>query len=331
MQETIWFASIMLVIGFVLIIKGGDIFVDATIYFAEITKIPKMLIGATVVSLCTTLPELLVSTLAVTSGAPDLGIGNALGSIICNTALVLGISATVLPAAVHRGSFRAKSSFLLLSILVLFIFMLDMKISLFEGILLAVIMFLFIFYSINAAKKARLYKEDPPLEKDKKLIIKNTILFVLGIAGIIIGARLLVDNAKIIARSLGVSDQIIGLTVVALGTSLPELATTISAIVKKEFSLSVGNIIGANILNIVLILSTCAIISPSGLIISMQPLLFFKEPIAQSLVFDVPFILILSLIVIIPAFIKGKLYRWQGITLMTLYVSYIGYHLIGAL
>ena len=138
MQETVWFASIMLAIGFVLIIKGGDIFVDATIYFAEVTRIPKLLIGATVISLCTTLPELMVSTIAVTSGVPDMGIGNALGSIVCNTALILGISVTVLPASIHKQTFRAKAAFLILSIIILFIFMLDKNINMFEGILLEI-------------------------------------------------------------------------------------------------------------------------------------------------------------------------------------------------
>lgn len=330
MQETIWFASIMLVIGFALIIKGGDIFVDGTVYFAEITRIPKLIIGATIISLCTTLPELMVSTLAVSGGAPDMGIGNALGSIICNTALILGISATVLPAHVHKNTFRAKAAFLLAAIALVFIFMLDKNINAFEGVLLAIVMILFFTYSITAAKKARRYNEhEETPEVTKKKIIANSIKFALGVAGIIIGARFLVDNAKFIAHELGVSDQVIGLTVVALGTSLPELATTISALVKKEFSLSVGNVIGANILNIVLILSTCSIISPAGLQVSMQPLAFFKELIPQALVFDLPVVLLVSLIVIVPAWIKGRLYRWQGITLLSVYALYIGYLAIG--
>jgi len=332
MQETIWFASIMLVIGFALIIKGGDLFVDGTVYFAEITRIPKLIIGATVISLCTTLPELMVSTIAVRTGAPDLGIGNALGSIICNTTLILGLSATVLPAHVHKSTFRVKAAFLLASIAILFVFMLDKNINAFEGIILAVIMFLFFAYSIVASKKARKYNENEETpDINRKSIITNSIKFVVGVIGIIVGAWLLVENAKFIAHEIGISDQIIGLTVVALGTSLPELATTISAIVKKEFSLSVGNVIGANILNIVLILSTCSIISPSGLNVSLQTLPFFSMPIPQALVFDVPVVLFLSLLVIIPAWIKGRLYRWQGITLLTLYVGYIGYLTLGVL
>ncbi len=331
MQETVWFASILLAIGFVLIIKGGDLFVDGTVYFAEVTRIPKLIIGATVISLCTTLPELMVSTIAVKSGVPDMGIGNALGSIVCNTALILGISATVLPAHVHKQTFRGKASFLLASILLLFIFMLDKNINIFEGIILAVVMFLFFLYSISATKKARKYNqhEETP-EVNRKNIITNSIKFAAGILGIIFGAKLLVNNATIIAHKAGISDQIIGLTIVALGTSLPELATTISAIIKKEFSLSVGNVIGANILNIVLILSTCSIISPTGLDVSLQTLPFFKSPIPQSLVFDVPIVLFVSLLVIVPAWIKGRLYRWQGITLLSLYALYIGYMALGA-
>ncbi len=330
MQETVWFASLALIFGFALIIKCGDVFVDGTVYFAEITRIPKLLIGATVISVCTTLPELMVSTIAVTSGAPDIGIGNALGSIICNTSLILGISATALPAHVHKSTFRAKASFLLAAIALLFVFMLDKNINAFEGVILAIIMILFFTYSVTAAKRARKYNEhEETPEVNRKLIIKNSLKFVIGIAGILWGSVLLVNNAKFLAHELGVSDQIISLTVIALGTSLPELATTISAIVKKEFSLSVGNVIGANILNIVLILSTCSIISPIGLEVSMQPLAFFKDLVPQSLVLDVPVVLLVSLVVIVPAWIKGKLYRWQGITLLTLYVGYIGYLALG--
>jgi cation:H+ antiporter len=330
MQETIWFAALALVFGFALIIKCGDVFVDGTVYFAEITRIPKLLIGATVISVCTTLPELMVSSIAVTSGTPDMGIGNALGSIICNTALILGISATALPAHVHKSTFRAKASFLLAAIALLFVFMLDKNISAFEGVLLGIIMILFFVYSITAAKRARKYNEhEETPEVNRKLIITNSLKFAIGVAGIIWGSKILVKNAKFIAHALGVSNQIIGLTVVALGTSLPELVTTISAIVKKEFSLSVGNVIGANILNIVMILSTCSIISPSGLQVSMQSLPFFNGQVPQSLVLDVPVILFLSLLVIVPAWIKGKLYRWQGITLLTLYAGYIGYLAIG--
>ena len=324
-------AVLMLAVGFALIIKGGDFFVDGTVYFAEITRIPKLIIGATIISLCTTLPELMVSTIAVKSGVPDMGIGNALGSIVCNTALILGISATALPAHVHKSTFRAKASFLLAAIALVFVFMLDRNINAFEGVLLGIIMILFFVYSITAAQKARKYNEhEETPEITKKKIVVNSLKFVAGILGIIFGARFLVDNATFLAHKAGISDQIIGLTVVALGTSLPELATTLSAIVKKEFSLSVGNVIGANILNIVLILSTCSIISPTGLDVSMQMLPFFSGPIPQSLVFDVPLVLFVSLIVIIPAWIKGRLYRWQGITLLSIYALYIGYLAIQA-
>ena len=330
MQETVWFASVMLVIGFALIIKGGDFFVDGTVYFAEVTRIPKLLIGATIISICTTLPELMVSTIAVSNGVPDIGIGNALGSIICNTTLILGISATALPAHVHKNTFRAKAAFLLAAIALLFVFMLDRHINAFEGVLLGIVMILFFVYTVTAAQKARKFnKHEETPEITRRKIIINSLKFASGILGIIYGAKFLVNNAEFLAHKAGISDQIIGLTVVALGTSLPELATTISAIVKKEFSLSVGNVIGANILNIVLILSTCSIISPMGLEVSLQPLAFFKGLVPQSLVFDVPVVLFVSLIVIIPAWIKGRLYRWQGITLLALYAGYLGYLALG--
>jgi len=142
---------------------------------------------------------------------------------------------------------------------------------------------------------------------------------------VIIGARLLVNNGIIIARAIGVSDQIIGLTVIALGTSLPELITTVSAVIKREFTLSIGNVLGANILNILMIISTCSIMTDDGLQITMQNIPLLKNPIPQALYLDLPVALGVSLIVMIPALITGKFKRWQGITLLSCYVLYIGY------
>lgn len=326
MEQPIIIPILLLVLGFILIIKGGDWFVDAVIWISEVTHIPKMLIGATIVSLCTTLPELLVSTIAVSSGSPDLGIGNALGSMVCNTGLILGISMTFLPAAIHRKTFIAKSLFLLAAIILFGIFGWNLNINWIEGLILAAVMGLFIFYNVRQAMSARQMNEDEPVVVDKKTVSRNMVKFLVGVFGIIAGARLLVDNGQILARAAGVSDQIIGLTVIALGTSLPELVTTISAVVKKEFSLSVGNVLGANILNILLIISTCSIISPTGLPINLQEgFALFKGPIAQSLVVDLPVVLFVTLLVVVPGAITGRLKRWQGITLLSCYVLYIGF------
>ena len=326
MEQHILIAVILMAVGFVLTIKGGDWFVDAAIWVAEVTNIPKILIGATIVALCTTLPELLVSTFAVASGTPDMGIGNAVGSIICNTSLILGISITFLPSTVSRKTFWIKCAFLLTSMGLLGFFAFDLNVSWLEGSILAIIMILYFFVNVRTAMDARNGKEiHESVDTTKKTVSKNLLKFLVGIIFIIIGARLLVDNGVIIAKAIGVSDQIIGLTVVALGTSLPELITTISAVVKREFTLSIGNILGANILNIVLIISTCSIMTGDGLHIALQNVPLIKNPIPQALYMDLPVALFVSLIVIVPALITGKFKRWQGITLLSCYVLYIGY------
>ena len=330
MDQNILLAVVLLAFGFVLTIKGGDWFVDAAIWVAEVTNIPKILVGATIVALCTTMPELMVSTFAVASGTQDMGIGNAVGSIICNTSLILGISITFLPSKVSRKSFWVKCAFLVGSILTLAIFSLDLKITWLEGAILAVFLVLYFFINVRTAMDARSGNViHESVDTTKKTVTKNLLKFLVGVIFIIIGARLLVDNGVIIAKALGVSDQIIGLTVIALGTSLPELITTISAVIKREFTLSIGNILGANILNILLILSVCAIMTDQGLQISMQNVPLIKNPIPQSLYLDLPVALGVSLIVMIPALITGKFKRWQGITLLVSYVMYIGYLSLG--
>ncbi|MBN2879777.1 MAG: calcium/sodium antiporter [Clostridia bacterium] len=326
MEQYILTAVILMAVGFVLTIKGGDWFVDAAIWVAEVTNIPKILVGATIVALCTTLPELMVSTFAVASGTPDMGVGNAVGSIICNTSLILGISITFLPSRVSRRTFWIKSAFLLGSIILLAVFALNGVVTWIEGSVLIVLLILYFYVNVRTAMNARQGKEiHESVDTTKKTVTRNLLKFMFGIAFIIVGARLLVDNGVIIAKALGVSDQIIGLTVVALGTSLPELITTISAVIKREFTLSIGNILGANILNILLILSTCSMMAKDGLHIAMQNIPLIKNAVPQVLYLDLPVAFAVSLIVIVPAMITGRFKRWQGIVLLSSYVVYIGY------
>ncbi len=326
MDQHILIAVILMAVGFVLTIKGGDWFVDAAIWVADVTNIPKILVGATIVSLCTTLPELLVSTFAVASGTPDMGVGNAVGSIICNTSLILGISITFLPSVVSRKSFWIKSLFLIGSMLLLGFFAYNRNISWIEGSVLFVLLILYFFVNVRTAMNARNGKEiHESVDTTKKTVTKNLLKFLVGVVFIIIGARLLVNNGVIIAKALGVSDQIIGLTVVALGTSLPELITTVSAVIKREFTLSIGNILGANILNILMIISTCSVMTNDGLEIAMQNIPLVKNAVPQALYLDLPVALLVSLVVIVPALITGRFKRWQGITLLSFYVLYIGY------
>ena len=322
------------ILGFVLIIKGGDWFVEAAVWIAEVTRIPKILIGATIVSLATTLPELFVSLFAVLDGSVGLGIGNAIGSIICNTGLILSIALMVSPPKIVKHIVLTKGLILLLAVLTLVVTAWDGVISPVESLYLMAILAVFILYNIQSVKRSKKVSDEELLEEqkeirhidtDKKSISINVLKFIFGAGAIILGANLLVNNGVIIAGFLGISETVIGLTVVALGTSLPELVTTITSLVKKHGEMGVGNILGANILNIVLVLSTCAASSENGLVLpdELTPLALINKP--RTLSFDTPVVLLMLAVLLLPVLIskKGKLRRWQGYTLFGIYGLYI--------
>ena len=317
---------VLFVIGLIVIIKGGDWFVEAAVWLAEITGVPKLLIGATVVSLATTLPEFFVSVLAVSGGSQALGIGNSLGSIICNTGLILSISIIFRPSEVEKDLFFKKAAIMITALFVLIASSLDGTLSKLESIPLIVLLAIFVFINVRHAKKYMFdsQKQVRHINTDRKSKIVNIAKFIIGSIGIVIGARLLVDNGIKIASALGVSEGIIGVTVVAVGTSLPELVTTITALKKKEASLGIGNILGANILNFTMILSTCSLISQKGLSVGSEIINIGGNEISRTLFIDIPVTAILfSALLLVPLFAKGKLKRLQGIFMLAVYIAFI--------
>jgi cation:H+ antiporter len=320
----------LFILGFALIIKGGDWFVEAAVWIAEITGIPKIIIGATIVSLATTLPELLVSLFAVIGGSTGLGVGNAIGSIICNTGLILSIALIISPPKVERKIFLSKALILSLAVITLALIAKDGTISKIDSICLFLILIAYIIFNIRALKTKNIgevYEDQTEIrhiDTSRKSIVLNIIKFVLGATGIVIGARLLVDNGVIIAAFFGVSDAVIGLTVVALGTSLPELVTTITSLVKKHGAMGIGNIIGANILNIALVLSTCAVSSNDGIILTKE-VLFNSLSGYRTLAIDIPVVALMLAVLILPViFTKNKkLKRLQGVFLILIYIGFI--------
>lgn len=306
----IFLVVVLFVVGIILILKGGDFFVDAATWIAEVSGIPKFIVGATVVSLATTLPELIVSAMAALEGKVDMAIGNAVGSVTANTGLIMGISIICIPAIVKRKSFGAKGILMIVSCLALMLLSLNGELTLVGSFVLFSIFAIFIFENIKTAKAESSSQNDTFY--NKRDIRVNIFKFILGTAGIVIGARLLVDNGSELARIMGISESIIGLTVIAIGTSLPELVTTCIAISKKQGALSLGNILGANIIDVTIILPICAIISGGAL------------PMAkQTLMIDLPVCLSVMGIFIIPALLKEKLSRWQGVLMLTLYIAYV--------
>ena len=320
----LWFA-----VGLVCIIKGGDWFVDAATWIAEVSGIPQFIIGATVVSLATTLPEIIVSVMAAANGAGylaagdaaaaegavEMAVGNAIGSVTANTGMILMISILFMPAVIKRRKYLPKSMIFLGAILLMWLLSLGGKLTVIGAVAMMALFIFFIIENISDAKKELGEGTAEKAPTDRVSIIKNIILFIVGAAGIVIGSRLLVDKGTIIATDiLGVPERIVSLTMVAIGTSLPELVTTITAIAKKQSSLSVGNIIGANIIDMILILPLCSFVLGGSL------------PVEQSTLWiDLPVCFAVAVIAIVPALIAGRFRRWQGAAGLAVYAGYIAY------
>ena len=303
-------SAVIFVVGLVFIIKGGDWFVDSASWFAEATGIPKFVVGATVVSFATTLPELLVSVRAAMNGSAQLAIGNAVGSVTANTTLIMGVSLVAMAGVVNRKSFSLKGGLLLAAAIGLTVLSLGGALPTWSAYVLWAIFLVFMISNLVEGKKASANDEIDSFEK--KEVPGKILFFILGTAGIVFGAEFLVGSGQTIARGLGISEAIIGFTVIALGTSLPELVTTLTAIRKKESGLSVGNIVGANIIDLTLILPLCAIING-------QPL-----PVERmNLVFDFPVCIAACAVAVVPTMIAGKFKKWQGVALLAIYVGYM--------
>ena len=301
--------------GLVCIIKGGDLFVDAAGWIAEASGIPKFIIGATIVSFATTLPEMLVSVFAALEGNADIAVGNAVGSVTANTGLIMCLSLVCMTCLMERRQFGVKACLLLAAILSLFGFTRDGRLSVAEGLLVLVIFAGFLAESLISARREQGTERKAEGERPAvsgKTVAGNIVKFVLGAAGIVLGAQLLIDNGSAIASLLGVPDAIVAATMIAIGTSLPELVTTLTAIRKRESSLSVGNIIGANIMDLTLILPLCSLILGKSLPVQ-----------SQGMLLDIPACLVICAAVLVPALWKGKFQRWMGFLAGGLYIVYL--------
>lgn len=317
---------LLFALGLVLLIKGGDWFVDGATGIARRFKIPELLIGATVVSIGTTLPEVMVSATSAVSGHGEIAYGNAIGSIICNTALIAALTIAIRPGKIDRQSLILPVSFFFGS--AMFYSIISYTTGTFTratGVILFATFVVYIVLSVMQVKNQKPELEvaeakeetEEPEASSKKDLIKDIVLLVVGAALIAFGADFLVDNGTIIAEKLGVPESVIALTFVALGTSLPELVTAITSLAKGHGALSLGNIIGANLFNLVLVSAVSVLLSPFDVPSSNQ---IFG--INSSLVLDIPVMLAVMLILTIPSIIRGKLSRVQGISLLAIYAAF---------
>ena len=309
-------------VGLVLLIKGGDWFVDGAVGIAKRFRLPDIVVGATVVSIGTTLPEVMVSTTGALAGSGAMAYGNAIGSIICNTALIAAISITCNPGPVNVKSMKTPVLFFFMSAAIYCLAAYGL--GTFPRWLGFIMLSVFVVYMVltvrNGMKNPDQVSDEEEEEggKERKLW-QELLLLVIGAAVIAVGADLLVDHGQIIALALGVPETVVALLFVALGTSLPELVTTITSLKKGRASLGVGNVIGANIFNLVLV---------SGVAVSLAPFdvpaenLLLNTGLNLSLVFDIPVMLGVMTLMTIPALASKKLGRWQGITLLCIYAAF---------
>ena len=295
-------------IGLVLIIKGGDLFVDAAVWIAEKSGSPKVIIGATLVSFATTLPEITVSVLATLSGSNEIAVGNSVGSVNANIGLVLSICAVFSPIVIQRRTFFPSGFLMLLAIGTIYVFSLSGRLLPVGSAILILIFMAFMLVNVKQAKQL----PQQGREEVSGSVGGHLIYFVIGVAAVVIGARLLVDRGQSLALLLGVPESIIGVTLVAVGTSLPELVTSVTAAVKKQGALSVGNILGANIIDTTLIIPLCSFIS--GGTLTLAP---------QTLLVDMPASIVLGAACVVPTFFSRKLIRGQGFFMAALYIAYI--------
>ena len=308
---------LLFIVGLLCLIKGGDWFVDGATGIAGRFHVPELLIGATVVSIGTTLPEVMVSTTSALTGHGEIAYGNAIGSVICNSALIAAIPIVAKPGKVDPKSLRTP---------VLFFFVAAAfyagvayttgSFTRLVGIILLAMFVAYIVCNVMAMKNATAPEEEEEPEENASFA-KELGLLAVGAVLIAVGADLLVDNGTLIAQALGVPESVIALTFVALGTSLPELVTAITSLAKGHGALSLGNVIGANVFNLVLV---------SGMSITVSP---FSIPqnstimgINSSLVMDLPVMFVVMLLLTVPALLKGRLSRWQGVLLLCIYAAF---------
>ena len=312
---------LLFAVGLVLLIKGGDWFVDGATGIAKRFNLPDIVVGATVVSIGTTLPEVMVSTTGALQGSGAMAYGNAIGSIICNTALIAAISIVCNPGPVNTKSMKTPAMFFFGSAALYCLA--SYVLGTFPRWMGFVMLSIFVVYTIltvrNGLKNPDEAHEEEEEESKQRTLVAELGLLVLGAAVIAVGADLLVEHGQIIAIGLGVPETVVALLFVALGTSLPELVTTITSLRSGHASLGVGNVIGANVFNLVLV---------SGVAVSLAP---FDVPcentlldtgLNMSLVFEIPVMLGVMALMIFPTLASKKLARWQGIALLGIYAAF---------
>ncbi len=304
---------VLLIVGFLLLIKGADFFVEGSAAVAKKLRVPTMIIGLTIVAMGTSAPECAVSIAASIKGSNAMAISNVVGSNIFNLMVVCGFCALFTPLIVHAKTLKQEFPFSVLAAIVMLIAgFIGMTLGRIDGVILLVLFAFFLAWMVKSALKARANAEDIEEENVKDLGNLQCLLYIIGgIIAIVIGGDLVVDSATEIARTFGLSENLIGLTIVAFGTSLPELVTSAVAAKKGEVDMALGNVIGSNIFNILLV---------AGIAATVSPMAFLMEN-----VIDLVILIVMSIVVWSFASTKKKIGRAEGVFMLIIYVAYIVY------
>ncbi|BAC12399.1 calcium/sodium antiporter [Oceanobacillus iheyensis] len=316
-MEYVW-----LVVGFALLVKGADWFVDGSSNIAKLLRVPPILIGLTIVALGTSSPEATVSIIAALEGTADVSIGNVIGSNIFNITLTVGLAAFIFPLQVQNETIKKEIPFTLLASVALLVLMSDIflqglssnMITRSDGVILLLFLTIFMYYIIEVGLKSRKESREEEISNEDISWGKNGLITIIGLAGIIGGGQLVVTNATEIAYSLGMSETLVGLTIVAIGTSLPELVTSISAALKKESEIALGNIVGSNIFNILFVLGASSVITPLA--------------INEKIFTDIWLMIILTILLLIFSRTKYRIGRKEGLILALFYIAYMVFIII---
>jgi len=314
---------IILILGFIFLIKGADLFVEGASSIARRFNVPSMVIGLTIVAMGTSAPEASVSITSSLMGQNDMSVANVVGSNLFNILIVLGVSSLIAPLLVDKNTIKKDTPFLIIISLMMLVFAYDLNITRIEGILLLILFTYFIINTVLSAKKSAKETNNIEIETafdsdvvaSKKVSIGKTVaLCLIGIVGIVLGGDMVVDSASIIASNFGMSDNLIGLTIVAVGTSLPEFVTSVMAVKKGENDIAIGNVVGSNLFNILFILGLASTISP----ISISMMAFI----------DVIFMLFTTVLLYIFMKKQNSITKTNGIIFIVIYIAYLSYTII---
>jgi len=309
MDASIMLQILLLIVGFVFLIKGSDIFVDGASSIASLLKIPTIIVGLTIVAFGTSAPEAAVSITSSLTGSNAMAVSNIIGSNLFNMLMVIGVAALLSELLMEKSVLEKDLPFLVgITILFAIFIFIGWDITNIEGIILLLILVAYIYYLIRSSKKS---KDSGVVEKPKLSLPKSIIFILIGLAGIIIGGDLVVDSASAIAIAFGMSETLVGLTIVAIGTSLPELVTSLTALKKGENQMVIGNVIGSNIFNILFVLGASSAIS--------------AIPLDSSMLIDVIFMIFVTILCFIFGKTQDKYDKKEGVILILLFVAYMAF------